>query len=150
MNSSKQHGGKRTGAGRKSSGKQTIVVRIDAELLPIIERIKQHGFDSYNNNQDAIEQLQNQNTKLLEVNTLRVQERDSARIQLAKAKSEISALLHHKTENRVLKEQLNKQRIILCQCLTAKGTQCTKAASHEIKKSGFVVRLCEQHYKSLS
>lgn len=150
MQNDNKRGGKRENAGRKSSGKQTVVIRVDAELLPIIEQIKQHGFDSCNSNQDAIEQLKSENVKLLEVNTLRVQERDTARIQLSKAKSEISALLHHQKENKALKEQLAKQKTVFCQCLTAKGVQCTRTANHEIKQHSFILWVCEQHYRALT
>lgn len=145
----KTRGGKRENAGRKSSGKQTVVVRVDAELLPIIEQIKQNGFDSCNSNQDAIERLKSENTKLLEVNTLREQERDSARLQLKQLQAEQPNMIELKAENHALREQLKRSKIF-CQCLTAKGMQCTKKPSHEIKQGGFILWVCEQHYKALS
>lgn len=144
-----QHGGKRIGAGRKANGKKTVVLRIDAELLPAIEHIKQHGFDYYYNNQETINQLQSEKAKLLEVNALRVQERDAARMEVFKLKSEVSRLESFKAERKELKNQLSKQKQVTCQCMTAKSIQCTKQATHELKRHGFIVWVCEQHYKTL-
>lgn len=40
--SKNSHGGKRPNAGRKPTGKETVVIRVDKALLPEIERLK-HG-----------------------------------------------------------------------------------------------------------
>lgn len=37
------HGGKRDNAGRKPTGKETVVIRVDKLLLPEIERLKING-----------------------------------------------------------------------------------------------------------
>lgn len=142
MKTNHTHGGKRTGAGRKSSGKETAVIRVDAELLPMIEQLKQ-GLITVTDNQAEID-------KLKEVNALRVKELDSARLELMKAKTELNSVRTLKAENSALKAQLNKQKTVFCQCLTAKGMQCTKTASHEVKRHGFILWVCEQHYKALS
>jgi len=52
------HGGRRANAGRKSSGKQTVVVRVDEALLPAIEQLKA-GIDICNTNQDELIECRN-------------------------------------------------------------------------------------------
>jgi hypothetical protein len=134
------HGGKRTGAGRKSSGKQTAVIRIDAELLPAIEQLKQ-GLNVVTDNQAEIERLLQHNEKL-------VYARDSAQQEAHKLKTELASLALLKAENEALKAKLGKSQLHTCQCLTAKGDQCGKNATHENKIHGFVVWTCDRHYKS--
>lgn len=46
-------GGIRPGAGRKSTGKQTVTVRVPVELLPMIEEAKRTGLIPVTNNQDV-------------------------------------------------------------------------------------------------
>lgn len=133
-------GGKREGAGRKPTGKQTVVVRVDAELLPLIEQLKQ-GLKPVTDNQAEID-------KLLEVNALRVLERDTARAELYKLKNQLTRMEDLKAENKELKANLAKGRQYVCQCLTAKGDKCGKTAIHENKLNGFVVWTCERHYNT--
>jgi len=90
------HGGKRTGAGRKSNGKKTAVIRVDAELLPVIEQLKQ-GLISVTGNQAEIDSL-------LQVNEKLVFERDSALIERNQAKAEAAHFRAIAAEN-VLKHQ---------------------------------------------
>lgn len=52
------HGGKRANAGRKPSGKQTVVVRVDEALLPAIEQLKA-GIENCNTNQDELIECRN-------------------------------------------------------------------------------------------
>jgi hypothetical protein len=127
------HGGKRTGAGRKPSGKQTTVIRVDAELLPVIEQLKQ-GLINVAGNQAEIDCL-------LQINEKLVFERDQAKEELA----HFRALA---IELKALKPTPAQPKQIICQCLTAKGDMCGKTATHENKFNGFVVWTCERHYKS--
>lgn len=133
-------GGKRDGAGRKPSGKQTVVVRVDAELLPLIEQLKQ-GLNPVTDKQAELD-------KLLEVNALRVSERDTARAELFNLKSQLTRIEDLRAENKELKAKLSMGRQYVCQCLTAKGDMCGKTALHENKFNGFVVWTCERHYKT--
>lgn len=134
------HGGKRTGAGRKSSGKQTAVIRVDAELLPVIEQLKQ-GLIDVTGNQEEVE-------RLLQVNERLVFERDGAKVERDKAKAETAHFRALAAELKTLKPATAQPKQIFCQCLTAKGDMCGKTASHESKFNGFVVWTCERHYKS--
>ena len=136
------HGGKRDGAGRKPSGRKTITIRVDVELLPAIEQLKRGELIN-----DTISK-QAEIDRLLEVNALRVSERDAARIERDQLKSQLTRLEWLRDENKTLTTQLAKDRQRTCQCLTAKGDKCEKKATHENKLHGFVVRTCEQHYKS--
>jgi hypothetical protein len=135
------HGGKRTGAGRKPSGKQTAVVRVDAELLPVIEQLKQ-GLINVTGNQAEID-------RLLQVNEKLVFERDGALIERDKAKAESAHFRAIASELNALKHKPEQPKQIICQCLTAKGEVCGKTASHESKFNGFVVWTCERHYKAV-
>lgn len=133
-------GGKRDGAGRKPTGKQTVVIRVDAELLPLIEQLKQ-GLNTVTDNQAEID-------KLLAVNALRVSERDTARAELYNLTGKLSRLDDLRAENKELKAKLAKDKQRVCQCLTVKGDMCSKAATHENKVSGFIVWTCERHYNA--
>ena len=138
-----KHGGKREGAGRKPSGRKTTTIRVDVELLPIIEQLKRRELM----NDTEIKHKQ-EIDRLLEVNALRVSERDSARLERDQLKSQLTRLEWLRNENKTLTMQLTKNRQHTCQCLTAKGDKCEKKATHENKLHGFVVLTCEQHYKS--
>ena len=67
----KQHGGKRENAGRKplvdAAKKQTAVIRLPVELLPMLEQLKQGGLIVVTANQDNdIERLKQRSMALAE------------------------------------------------------------------------------------
>jgi hypothetical protein len=138
------HGGKRDNAGRKkivdAEKKQTVVIRINVDLLPAVERLKQ-GLNPVTDNQDKLERLTQRNIDL-------VYERDNARHDVIRLTAELTRTASLKAENTTLKAKINQDKSHKCQCLTAKGLQCDKPAKHEHKINGFVVFTCERHYKS--
>ena len=137
------HGGKRDGAGRKPSGKKTTIIRVDVELLPAIEQLKRGELIN-----DTEIKYKQEIDRLLEVNALRVSERDAVIVERDQLKSQLTRLEWLRDENKTLTTQLAKDIQRTCQCLTAKGDKCEKKATHENKRQGFVVWTCEQHYKS--
>lgn len=62
------HGGKRDNAGRKKlinvEQKQTVVIRVDVNLLPLINQLKQ-GVNPVTENQDELERWQQRNIELV-------------------------------------------------------------------------------------
>jgi hypothetical protein len=138
------HGGKRDNAGRKKltdvEKKQTVVIRVDVNLLPLINQLKQ-GVNPVTENQDELGRWQQRNIEL-------VIERDSAMYSVNQLNTEINHLKQLKVENNALKTLPGKQKTPTCQCLTAKGVQCSKTASHENIVNGFVVFTCERHYQT--
>ena len=138
------HGGKRDNAGRKkivnAEKKQTVVIRINVDLLHAIEKLKQ-GLNPVTDNQGELERLTQRNLDL-------VYERDNARHEVIRLTAELTRIASLKVENTALKAQLNQHNSHKCQCLTAKGLQCEKPAKHQNKINGFVVWTCERHYKS--
>lgn len=136
-------GGKRTGAGRKPSGKQTAVIRVDVELLPAIEQLKQ-GLNT-------VTDIQTEYERLLQVNEQRISERDHARIECDQLKIEVTRLESWKAKYQALtaKTPVPPPKQVICQCLTSKGDMCGKTAIHENKFNGFVVWTCERHYNTV-
>jgi hypothetical protein len=61
-------GGKRPNAGRKPSGKETVVIRVDKQLLPDIEKLKKihsgHGTAAQKKSTNKLNQLLKENTEL--------------------------------------------------------------------------------------
>ena len=94
------HGGKRDGAGRKPSGRKTITIRVDVELLPAIEQLKRGELINDTTSKQA------EIDRLLEVNALRVSERDAARIERDQLKSQLTRLEWLRDENKALTTQL--------------------------------------------
>ena len=153
----KQHGGKRENAGRKplpdEAKKQTAVVRVPVELLPMVEQLKQGSLvDTPPNRYDIedsaeVERLKQRGVELVE-------QRDKEHLQVIRLKSELETAkrepMRLKVELSAAKRELDKHKQQSCQCLTAKGFQCEKRAGHEIKTGGFIVWMCEQHYKKLT
>ena len=137
-------GGKRNNAGRKkiadAEKKQTTVIRIDKNLIPAIEQLKQ-GLNPVTENQDELERWKQRNIEL-------VVERDSAIHNVNKLNAELNRVKQLKVENNALKTLLSKQKTQTCQCVTAKGIQCNKTALHENNFNGFMVFTCERHYQT--
>jgi hypothetical protein len=139
-----RHGGKRDNAGRKkltdAERKQTTVIRVDSQLIPAIEQLKQ-GLNPVTENQRELERWQQRNMEL-------VLERDQAILTANKRQEELNHIQQLKVENNALKTPVVKQKTQTCQCITAKGIQCTKPALHENIVNGFVVFTCERHYQT--
>ena len=138
------HGGKRDNAGRKKIAdvekKQTTVIRVDKELLPAIEQLKQ-GLNIVTDNQDELNHWKQRNIEL-------VVEHDSAMHSINQLNAELNRVKQLKIENNALKMLLSKQKTQICQCVTVKGIQCNKAALHENNFNGFIVFTCERHYQT--
>jgi chromosome segregation ATPase len=141
------HGGKRNNAGRKriadTDKKQTTVIRVDVNLLPAIEKLKQ-GLIFVTENQEDKEEIERWKQRNIEL----VIERDRAIHNLNQLTAEINRLNQLKAENNALKTRLDKQKTYTCQCLTAKGIRCDKPALHENIVNGFIVFTCQRHYKT--
>lgn len=134
------HGGKRINAGRKAlpdtEKKKTVVIRIDYELLPSIEQLKQ-GLNLVTIIQE-IDRLKERNLEL-------VYERDNALHAITKLTNELTRI----TQNKVATVKVStKSKPKECQCVTRTGNKCDKAATHENALNGFMVLTCERHYKS--
>ena len=100
------HGGKRDNAGRKkivdAEKKQTVVIRINVDLLPAIEQLKQ-GLNPVTDNQDELERLTQRNIDL-------VYERDNARHDVIRLTAELTRITSLKAENTALKAKLNQEK----------------------------------------
>jgi molecular chaperone DnaK (HSP70) len=146
-----KRGGKRPNAGRPSLPdnvkKQTVVIRVDVDLLPAIEELKNNSLISVTENQmvkTELERFKQRNQELVmkyDAEHLRVVSLTS---KLEMAKREPTQLRY---EIKELEGKLNKQKHRQCQRLTANGLQCDRKAMNECKLNGFVIYLCEQHYK---
>jgi chromosome segregation ATPase len=102
------HGGKRDNAGRKkiadTEKKKTAVIRVDVNLLPAIEQLKQ-GLNPVTENQAEIE-------RLTQINANLVDELDNALREIEKLVAEHQVKMDSlKAENEALKAKLNLQKI---------------------------------------
>jgi hypothetical protein len=146
-----QRGGKRLNAGRPTLPdnlkKRTAVIRVDIELLPAIEELKNNTLISVTENQmvkTELERFKQRNQEL-------VMKYDAEHLQVVSLTSKLEMVKREPTQLRYeikeLERKLNKQKHRQCQCLTASGSQCERKAMNECKLNGFVIYLCEQHYQ---
>jgi hypothetical protein len=145
----KPRGGKRENAGRKSTRGETKVIRVPVAKIAEIEALISGATVPANN-----DELQEKIANLLRVNFSLVAQRDTARLEANKLKSELESAKREpaklKAELSAVKRELTQHKARLCQCLTASGHQCQKPATHENKHGGLIVWTCEQHYQKLS
>lgn len=167
MNKKTNWGGRRPGAGRKKSDavRETVVVRIDKQLLPTVTELKArfkaglevNNLFSVTNNQDRTaglnqnaESLLEQNALLqrnlsrqMELTRLRVQERDVANMKLTAAESRIADLT---AQLQNLKQHYAQQEH-RCMAQTGGGMRCSKKAVTDVFYEGLLFHVCLQHAK---
>lgn len=148
MTKSANWGGKREGSGRKVSDqkKLTKVVRVDVDLVELIEELKKRYQSGVSIN-DLLGVTLNQDELGGAVDSdfvAKLQETIKAHKETMRTRevayNEISAGLQH--EIKCLKSQP-----LICQKIKVDGNQCTKRATHEFKSNGFVFHVCGTHYK---
>lgn len=143
----KQRGGKREGAGRKSThGGDTKTIRVSIELLPAIRRLQNNETSqidnvTQSNNAQELETLKQANYKI-------VLERDACKAELLIAKNKIETL---KQEPRRLKSEIDRLKKLetCCQAIKANGEQCTNPAKVRVNHGGYMVFVCVTHYNKI-
>ena len=146
------HGGKRSGSGRKKSDttKETVVIRVDASLVPIVKTLKDQLREGkpldtligVTSNQDELDQLKARNMELL-------LHRDKEHLKARSLQSKVNSIqadcraLQRDYEALTVKEHS-------CQALTKDGLRCSKPARAKVKWHGVELRVCLQHQNSLT
>ena len=143
-------GGKRKNSGRKKEkiATNTVVIRINKNLLPIVQHIKERSkrgesvenLIQVTNNQDELKNLQSVSLKL-------VIARDKEHVKCVELEGKNRVL---KSEKQTLKQEITllKNKIFDCQFLTQNGIRCTRKAKITVNFQGVEIHSCYQHSKS--
>lgn len=150
-NEVKKRGGKRDNSGRKSThGGQTKTIRVNVELIPMIEKLQSGQFDFVTESKQAeIELLKSELDQYKAANLKLVEQRDKQSQRAVALDNQIAGL---KKQPDQLRAEIIRLKHLEhnCQALKANGDRCNRTAKGIVNFHGVLINVCLQHQNQLN